>query len=111
MVSIEQHVEWITDCIAHMNANGVSLVEATPEAEASWTNHVNDVAAGMLYAQGNSWWKGANIPGKPVVFMPYTGGVGRYREICDQVANSAYEGFLLATEESAKIATNPNAAI
>jgi cyclohexanone monooxygenase len=110
LVSIEQHVEWISDCIAHMNANRVSVFEATPEAEASWTSHVNDVAAGMLYSQGNSWWKGANIPGKPVVFMPYTGGVGRYREICDQVACSEYDGFGLATAEFAKTPSNPNTA-
>jgi cyclohexanone monooxygenase len=98
IVSIEQHVEWITDCIQHLKENGIARIEANPDAEISWTDHVNEVAGQLLYAKGNSWWKGANIPGKPVVFMPYTGGVGRYRGICDQVAASGYEGFTLTPE-------------
>jgi cyclohexanone monooxygenase len=96
IVSIEQHVEWIAECIDYMGKHELGVVEATREAEVDWTEHVNDVAASMLLSQGNSWWKGANIPGKPVVFMPYAGGVGRYREICDEVAGRGYIGFNLA---------------
>ncbi len=95
MVSIEQHVEWISDCLEHLEREQISHIETTPEEEQAWTAHVNEVAGSMLFAQGNSWWKGANVPGKPVVFMPYTGGVGMYREICDRVAAEGYTGFVL----------------
>jgi cyclohexanone monooxygenase len=97
MVSIEQHVDWISDCIEHLESNDIEVIEATHESEVDWTEHVNEVAHGMLFPQGNSWWKGANVPGKPVVFMPYTGGVGRYREICDQVSADGYRGFQLSS--------------
>ena len=96
MVSIEQHVEWISDCLEHLEREQISHIETTPEEEQAWTAHVNEVAGSMLFAQGNSWWKGANVPGKPVVFMPYTGGVGMYREICDRVAAEGYTGFVLS---------------
>lgn len=97
MVSIEQHVEWIADCLKFLEHRGISTIEAEPESESEWTEHVNEVASQMLYSKGNSWWKGANIPGKPVVFMPYTGGVGRYREICNRVAEAEYRGFALTS--------------
>jgi cyclohexanone monooxygenase len=95
MVSIEQHVEWISDCIEYLESSGVALIEAAPEAAQSWTDHVDEVAGAMLYSRGNSWWKGANVPGKPVKFMPYAGGVGHYREICEEVARDGYRGFIL----------------
>jgi len=96
-VAIEQHVEWITDCIAHMRANGLERVEAQPEAMDRWVAEVNAAANATLLPQAHhSWYLGANVPGKPRVFMPYAGGMGRYREICNEVAARGYEGFALA---------------
>lgn len=95
IVSIEQHVDWIADCIQDMGERQLTVVEATPEAEAEWVAHVNEVAATTLYPQANSWYLGANVPGKPRVFMPYVGGVGVYREVCDEVAANDYKGFTL----------------
>ena len=71
-------------------------MQATPEAEAEWVAHVNEVADTTLYPQANSWYLGANVPGKPRVFMPYVGGVGVYREVCDEVAANGYKGFTLS---------------
>jgi cyclohexanone monooxygenase len=93
MVSIEQHVDWIADCIAHMRARDARTVEATQEAEDSWVEHASEVAHRTLYPRAASWYMGANIPGKPRVFMPYIGGVGVYREKCDEIAAKGYEGF------------------
>ncbi|WP_445220850.1 flavin-containing monooxygenase [Bradyrhizobium sp. Pa8] len=99
IVSIEQHVDWIADCLVHMRRQGVATMEAGGEAEDKWVAHVNEVAHGTLYPQANSWYMGANIPGKPRIFMPYIGGVGVYRRICDEVAAKGYEGFLLGRAE------------
>ncbi|MAB10819.1 MAG: cyclohexanone monooxygenase [Hyphomonas sp.] len=96
IVSIEQHVDWIADCIHDMGQRQLTVVEATPEAEAEWVAHVNEVADTTLYPQANSWYLGANVPGKPRVFMPYVGGGGAYREKCDEVAANDYEGFTLS---------------
>ncbi len=96
IVSIEQHVDWIADCIHDMGERQLTVVEATPEAEAEWVAHVNEVADTTLYPQANSWYLGANVPGKPRVFMPYVGGVGVYREVCDEVAANGYKGFTLS---------------
>jgi cyclohexanone monooxygenase len=98
IISIEQHVDWVTDCIAHMDARSLSTIEATVEAEDAWIAHVFEVADGtMLTAPScNSWYLGANIPGKPRIFMPYIGGVGEYRRKCDEVAERGYEGFALS---------------
>ena len=96
MVSIEQHVDWITDAIAHVTERGVDRIEATVEAEDEWVAHVNEVGQMTLYPRANSWYMGANVPGKPRVFMPYIGGVGVYREKCDDVAAKEYEGFALS---------------
>jgi cyclohexanone monooxygenase len=100
MVSIEQHVEWITDCLAQLKARGMATMEATSEAEAAWVAHVNRVAYKTLYPQANSWYMGANIPGKPRVFMPYIGGVDAYCDKCDEVAAKGYEGFRIAAPGS-----------
>jgi cation diffusion facilitator CzcD-associated flavoprotein CzcO len=97
IVSIEQHVEWITDCIAHLRARNVALIEATVEAEDSWVQYVNEVADATLYPTANSWYLGANIPGKTRVFMPYVAGVGTYRQKCDDVVRAGYVGFRLIT--------------
>jgi cyclohexanone monooxygenase len=98
VVSIEQHVDWVADCIAYLRERDLALLEATPEAEDAWVEHVNEVASGTLFPQADSWYIGANIPGKPRVYMPYVGGVGAYRERCDAVAAAGYEGFLTSTE-------------
>ena len=94
MVSIEQHVDWIADCLAHLRQHGLATIEATQPAENDWVAHVNEVANRTLYPLANSWYMGVNIPGKPQVFMPYIGGVGIYREKCDQIAATGYPGFL-----------------
>jgi cation diffusion facilitator CzcD-associated flavoprotein CzcO len=96
MVSIEQHVEWISNCIAHVREHGISTIEATPESQDEWVAHVNEVGDQTLYPTANSWYMGSNVPGKPRVFMPYIGGVGAYREKCDEVAGKGYEGFVLS---------------
>jgi cyclohexanone monooxygenase len=93
VVSIEQHVEWITDCIGWMRRAGHTRIEATPHAQAAWVEHVNALADATLFPQALSWYTGANVPGKPRVFMPYVGGVGAYREKCAAVAAAGYEGF------------------
>lgn len=95
-VAIEQHVEWITECIRAMRERGASRIEATPEAANRWVEHVNEAAnATLLPKAGHSWYLGANIPGKPRVFMPYAGGMARYRTICTDIATRGYEGFQL----------------
>ena len=93
-VAIEQHVEWITDCIAHMREHGLQSIEARPEAVDAWVEQVNAAAdATLLPLATHSWYLGANVPGKPRVFMPYAGGMARYREICAGIAAKNYEGF------------------
>jgi len=95
MTSIEQHVEWTTDCIEYLTERRLAGIEPTSEAEDDWTAHVNEVGQETLYPLANSWYMGANIPGKPRVFLPYVGGVGDYRKKCDDVAANGYEGFSL----------------
>lgn len=95
MVSIEQHVEWISGCLAHLRDLGCATIEATRAAEDDWVAHVAEVGDATLYPKADSWYMGANVPGKPRVFMPYVGGVGAYREICDKVASDAYQGFAI----------------
>jgi len=95
IVSIEQHVDWIADCLVHLRAHGLATIEATLEAEDTWVAHVNEVGHQTLYPRANSWYMGANVPGKPRIFMPYIGGVGTYRQICDDVAARGYAGFTL----------------
>jgi cyclohexanone monooxygenase len=97
MVSIEQHVDWISECLDYLRSRRLDCIEAGVEAEDAWVNHVNEVAFSTLYPSANSWYMGANIPGKPRVFMPYIGGVGSYRGICAEVAAKGYEGFRLTT--------------
>ncbi len=95
IVAIEQHMDWIADCIGAMRKAGKSRIEASPEAEANWVQHVNDVADSTLYPLANSWYVGANIPGKPRVFMPYVGGFAGYKKRCDEIAAEGYKGFVL----------------
>jgi cyclohexanone monooxygenase len=96
IVSIEQHVDWISDCLASLRDRQLSVIEATSPAQDAWVAHVNENAAATFFTQANSWYMGANIPGKPRVFMPYVGGVGVYREKCDEVAANGYAGFALS---------------
>ena len=102
IVSIEQHVDWITDCLVAMKSRDMATIETTPDAEIAWVAHGNVVAHKTLYPQANSWYMGANIPGKPRVFMPYIGGVDVYRDKCDEVAAQGYEGFRIS--QPAKVA-------
>ncbi|MGI3783608.1 MAG: flavin-containing monooxygenase, partial [Janthinobacterium lividum] len=95
VVSIEQHVDWVVAAIKHLQAEGLKIIEPTREAQDAWVDHVNLVASYTLYPRANSWYMGANVPGKPRVFMPYAGGVGAYRKKCDEVAAHGYEGFAL----------------
>ncbi len=93
LVSIEQHVDWIIDCITHMKNEGLTVFDAEETAQDKWVEHVNDVANMTLFPKGGSWYLGANVKGKPRIFMPYAGGVGAYREICDAVKADGYRGF------------------
>jgi cyclohexanone monooxygenase len=96
--SIEQHVEWITGCIEHMREHGFSRIAADQETQEAWVAHVRRVADKTLFPRAASWYMGANIPGKPRVFMPYIGA--GYRKKCADVAAAGYEGFVLAKEPS-----------
>lgn len=95
VVSIEQHVEWITGCIDHLRSTGRRTIEATPAAADQWVAYVNSVADLTLFPTCNSWYLGANVPGKPRVFMPLP-GFQPYAATCDTVAANGYEGFMLA---------------
>ncbi len=96
-VAIEQHVDWITDCIAHLRDKGIARIEARPEAMDQWVGQVNAAAHATLLPQAHhSWYLGANVPGKPRVFMPYAGGMAHYRKICADVAADGYRGFALS---------------
>jgi cyclohexanone monooxygenase len=97
MTSIEQHVEWIAGCLGHLRDRQLRLIEPSAEAEQCWTDHAREVGDQTLYPRANSWYMGANIPGKPRMFMPYVGGVGAYRKICEDVAEQGYQGFALAS--------------
>jgi cyclohexanone monooxygenase len=96
ILAIEQHTNWIADCLAHLRAHGYTRIEANRPAQDGWVQHVNDVADSTLYPLANSWYLGANIPGKPRVFMPYVGGFAGYKQKCDAVADNGYEGFVLS---------------
>ena len=92
-VSIEQHVEWLTDCIGWLDANGYRTIDPSDKAEEAWVQHVFDAGSITLFPKANSWYMGANVPGKPRVFLPFVGGVGEYRRACDEVAEQEYLGF------------------
>ena len=96
IVAIEQHMDWIAECLTTMRARGMRRIEPSPDAERDWVQHVNEVADSTLYPLANSWYVGANIPGKPRVFMPYVGGFAGYKKRCDVVAENGYEGFIMA---------------
>jgi cyclohexanone monooxygenase len=93
VTSIEQHVDWIAECLTHMREHGLDSIEATEQAETRWTQHVGEVAETTLFVKVDSWYVGANMPGKPRVIYPYLGGAGTYRDICQSVVAKGYEGF------------------
>lgn len=97
IVAIEHHVDWITECLDHLRDRGLSTIEATESAQEDWVDHVNEVADGTMYTAPScaSWYLGSNIPGKKRVFMPYVGGLGRYRDRCAEVVADDYAGFAL----------------
>ena len=94
IVGIEHHVEWIADCLRHLRDHGRATIEAGVPAEDRWVEHVNATADKTLLPRANSWFLGANIPGKPRVFMPYPNKIGVYRRECQEVADKGYEGFV-----------------
>jgi len=93
-VSIEQHVEWISDCIDHMRRNKFTTIEAAPQAEEQWTAHVAAIVNTTLIPAADSWYMGANIAGKPRTFLPYLDptGVGGYRQRCGTRCTSTAGG-------------------
>jgi cation diffusion facilitator CzcD-associated flavoprotein CzcO/acetyl esterase/lipase len=102
-VSIEQHVDWVVDCIETVRAQGFDTIEPTPTAEAGWNQHVDDCGSITLFPVANSWYMGANVPGKPRVFLPYIGGVDSYRAACDEVLAHDLVGFELSGPEGSKV--------
>ena len=93
--SIEQHVDWIADCLGYMRDRGAARIEANPDAEDAWVARVNNLADASLRSTTDSWYLGANIPGKPRVFMPFIGGFPAYVQTCEEVAANGYAGFTL----------------
>ena len=93
IVAIEQHVDWIARCLGHMQSSHVGTAEPTLQAENEWVDHVGEIASKTLFASANSWYTGANIPGKPRVFLPYIGGLGNYTVICEDVVANGYRGL------------------
>jgi cation diffusion facilitator CzcD-associated flavoprotein CzcO len=103
-VAIEQNVEWIAGVIGYMGAHDLDVAEPAPQAEDTWVEHHNEVAAATLLLGTDSWWVGANIPGKPRTLYPYVGGVGPFRAICQEVADKGYEGLVLTRHQAAATA-------
>lgn len=106
VVSIEQHVDWVTDCLAYLGDRGLHRIEASADAEARWMDHVAELADHTLYPAANSWYLGSNIPDKPRTFMPYVGGCGRYRRECEDVVARGYAGFILGSSSIVKEEVN-----
>lgn len=94
--SIEQHVDFIADCLEAVRAKGKTVIEPEPHAQEAWVGHVGEVSNITLRSTCSSWYVGANIPGKPRVFMPYIGGLPAYIQACEKVVKNGYEGFALA---------------
>ncbi|MDG1204959.1 MAG: NAD(P)/FAD-dependent oxidoreductase, partial [Pseudomonadales bacterium] len=95
LVAIEQHVNWIADCITHLRDKHIDTIEPLASSESDWIQHVNEVSEGTMYTAPNcnSWYLGANIEGKTRIFMPYVGGYPRYKTKCDEEAEAGYPGF------------------
>ncbi len=95
ILTSEDHVNWIADAIAHLDRQGLTTIEATGDAEADWMDECARLAGQTLFPRANSWYVGANIPGKPRVFMLYSAGFGKYREVCREIVDAGYKGFAL----------------
>ena len=92
-ISIEQHVEWIADCILYMQTHHIESIEVNSDAEEEWSEHCKELAEATLYTKTDSWYMGANIEGKARRFPIYVGGVGNYRNKCTEIAKQGYTGF------------------
>ena len=106
-VAIEQHIEWISDLIEYMRERNIEVAEPDDDAETAWASDVYEAVQPTMFILADSWYLGANIPGKPRVFTPYAGGLGSYRQRCNEIAANDYEGFILdpGSREKAKLAT------
>lgn len=100
MNSIEQHVDLVVDTLIHMRDQGLETIEPELDSENEWVDHVQVIAEKTLFPRANSWYMGANIPGKPRLFMPYIAGVGAYRQICEKIVADAYRGFTFKPKKS-----------
>jgi hypothetical protein len=107
MVSIEQHVELVATILGHLRDHELTTIEPTVEAEDAWVEHHRALGDASLYPRANSWYMGANVPGKPRVLLPYVGGVGRYRRICERVVARGFAGFALRGPEGRELAVVP----
>jgi cyclohexanone monooxygenase len=106
MVSIEEHAEWFARAFSTFRDRGIAEIEARPEAEATWTAHVQEKAAQTLYMTADSFYNGGEVPGKPRVFMPYSGGVRAYRRRLMDCAEAGYAGFTLTPAPAPAEAAN-----
>jgi len=102
--TIEQHVDWIADCIAHMGAAGLQRIDAEPPAQDAWAHEVQAVANQTLYPRARSWYMGDNVNGKPRMFLAYVGGFADYAARCDEIARDGYPGFRLSAPREAALA-------
>jgi cation diffusion facilitator CzcD-associated flavoprotein CzcO len=95
VAALEQHVEWISDCIADLKAKGIRTIEAQPGAQREWIEHTTELVAPtvLMHPSCNSWYNGANVPGKKRRYMGYVGGIPEYRRRCDEIAATGYAGF------------------
>ena len=100
ILAIEQHTDWIIACLDHLRADGLDRIEPTQQAQDDWVAHTRELAEATLMPEADSWYVGANIPGKPRVFMPYFGGFERYWKICDEIVADGYRGFQLSDTQS-----------
>ena len=95
--AIEQHIEWISNLVEYMREHGIEAIEPDTDSEIAWESHVQEAVEPTMFMLANSWYFGANIPGKPRVFTPYAGGLGTYRKKCNEIADNDYEGFILVS--------------
>jgi cation diffusion facilitator CzcD-associated flavoprotein CzcO len=107
MVSIEQHVALVATLLCHLREQGLTSIEPTDAAEQAWAEHHRALGDASLYPRANSWYMGANVPGKPRVLLPYVGGVGRYRKICERVVANGFEGFAMRGPSGRELAVVP----
>jgi cation diffusion facilitator CzcD-associated flavoprotein CzcO len=98
VAALEQHVDWIGECIAHLRGNGIRTIEALATAQQEWIDHATSLVAPtvLMHPSCNSWYNGGNVPGKKRMYMGYTGGIPEYRRRCDEIAAGGYTGFKLA---------------